>query len=48
MGLRIEIDRATVGNPFDGDSAYRVAGDTFDEPSTVGILRLMGGLSYTL
>lgn len=48
MALRIEIDRATVGNPFDGDSAYRVAGDTFDEPSTVGILRLMGGLSYTL
>lgn len=48
MGLRIEIDRATVGNPFDGDSAYRVAGDTFDEPSTVGILRLVGGLSYTL
>jgi hypothetical protein len=48
MGFRIEIDRATVGNPFDGDSAYRVAGDTFDEPSTVGILRLMGGLSYTL
>jgi opacity protein-like surface antigen len=48
MGIRIEIDRATVGNPFDGDSAYRVAGDTFDEPSTVGILRLVGGLSYTL
>jgi opacity protein-like surface antigen len=48
MGLRVEIDRATVGNPFDGENAFRVGGDTFDEPSTVGILRLMGGLSYTL
>jgi opacity protein-like surface antigen len=48
MGLRVEIDRATVGNPFDGKNAFRVGGDTFDEPSTVGILRLMGGLSYTL
>jgi len=48
MGLRIEIDRATVGNPFDGESAFRVGGDTFDEPSTVGILRLVGGLSYTI
>lgn len=47
-GLRIEIDRATVGNPFDGESAFRVSGDTFDEPSTVGILRLVGGLTYTL
>lgn len=47
-GLRIEIDRATVGNPFDGESAFRVGGDTFDEPSTVGILRLVGGLTYTL
>ena len=48
MGLKVEIDRATVGNPFDGKNAFRVGGDTFDEPSTVGILRLMGGLSYTL
>lgn len=47
-GLRIEIDRATVGNPFDGESAFRVSGDTFDEPSTVGMLRLVGGLTYTL
>jgi len=46
--LKVEIDRATVGNPFDGENAFRVGGDTFDEPSTVGILRLMGGLSYTL
>ena len=47
VGLRVEIDRATVGNPFDGESAFRVSGDTFDEPSTIGILRLMGGLAYT-
>ncbi|HEY7472268.1 MAG TPA: outer membrane beta-barrel protein [Gemmatimonadota bacterium] len=47
VGLRIEIDRATVGNPFDGKSAFRVGGDTFDEPSTLGVLRLIGGLSYT-
>ncbi|HYO45102.1 MAG TPA: hypothetical protein VEY33_00200 [Gemmatimonadota bacterium] len=48
IGLKVEIDRATVGNPFDGESAFRAGGDTFDEPSTVGILRLMAGLSYTL
>ena len=48
VGLRIEIDRSTVGNPFDGESAFRVSGDTFDEPATVGILRLVGGLTYTL
>lgn len=48
MGLKVEIDRAEVGNPFDGENAFRVGGDTFDEPSTVGILRLIGGLSYTL
>lgn len=47
VGLRVEIDRATVGNPFDGESAFRVSGETFDEPSTIGILRLMGGLAYT-
>jgi hypothetical protein len=48
VGLRIEVDRSTIGNPFDGESAFRVGGDTFDEPSTLGVLRLIGGLSYTL
>ena len=48
MGLKVEIDRATVGNPFDGENAFRAGGDTFDEPSTVGVLRLVGGLTYTL
>ena len=48
MSFKVEIDRATVGNPFDGKNAFRVGGDTFDEPSTVGITRLMGGLTYTL
>jgi hypothetical protein len=48
VGLKVEIDRATVGNPFDGESAFRTGGDTFDEPSTVGALRLVGGLTYTL
>ena len=48
VGLKVEIDRSTVGNPFDGESAFRTGGDTFDEPSTVGILRLVGGLTYTL
>ena len=48
FSFKVEIDRATVGNPFDGKSAFRVGGDTFDEPSTVGITRLMGGLTYTL
>lgn len=47
IGLKIEIDRATIGNPFDGESAFLVGGDTFDEPSTVGVMRLLAGLSYT-
>ena len=47
MGFKVEIDRSTIGNPFDGKSAYRVGGDTFDEPSTLGVLRLMAGLVYT-
>jgi len=47
MGFKIEIDRSTIGNPFDGKSAYRVGGDTFDEPSTLGVLRLLAGLAYT-
>lgn len=48
IGVRIEIDRVVVGNPFDGDNAFRVGGDTFDEPSVVGVTRFIGGLSYTL
>ncbi|HET9331978.1 MAG TPA: hypothetical protein VFQ21_00165 [Gemmatimonadota bacterium] len=48
VGLKVEVDRATVGNPFDGESAFRVGGDTFDEPSTVGLTRLLAGLTYTL
>ncbi len=47
MGFRVEIDRSTLGNPFDGESAWIVAGDTFDEPSSLNVLRLLAGLSYT-
>ncbi len=47
MGFKVEIDRSTIGNPFDGKSAYRIGGDTFDEPSTLGVLRLLAGLAYT-
>ncbi|HET6360555.1 MAG TPA: outer membrane beta-barrel protein [Gemmatimonadota bacterium] len=47
MGFKVEIDRSTVGNPFDGKSAFRIGGDTFDEPSTLGVLRLLAGLAYT-
>jgi hypothetical protein len=46
--LRVEIDRTTLGNPFDGESAFRIGGDTFDEPSVVGVLRLMAGVTYKL
>ena len=47
MGFKVEIDRSTLGNPFDGESAWIVAGDTFDEPSSLNVLRLLAGLSYT-
>lgn len=47
MGFKVEIDRSTIGNPFDGESAWIVAGDTFDEPSSLNVLRLLAGLSYT-
>jgi hypothetical protein len=47
VGIRVEIDRSTLGNPFDGESAWIVAGDTFDEPSSLNVLRLIGGLTYT-
>ena len=48
VGLRIEIDQTTLGNPFDGKSAYRVSGTTLDEPSRLYLLRGMAGLTYTL
>lgn len=48
VGLRLEIDRTTLGNPFDGKNAYRVSGTTLDEPSTLNVLRVTAGLNYTL
>lgn len=45
--FKVELDRSTVGNPFDGESAYRVSGDTFDEPSTVSVLRFTAGVTFT-
>lgn len=47
MGFKVEIDRSTIGNPFDGESAWIVAGDTFDEPSSLNVLRLLAGVAYT-
>jgi hypothetical protein len=47
LGFKVEIDRSTIGNPFDGESAWIVAGDTFDEPSSLNVLRLLAGVAYT-
>lgn len=46
--IKLEIDRVVIGNPFDGNNAFRVGGDSFDEPAVVGTTRYIAGLFYTL
>lgn len=51
LAIRLEAARHEVRNPFDGDGedAFGIStGQTFDEPSRVGVNRLSLGLTYTL
>ncbi|MDX1531727.1 MAG: hypothetical protein R3362_09395, partial [Rhodothermales bacterium] len=48
--VRVEINAATLGNPFDGPTSFGVedAGETvFDEPDIVTALRASLGVGYT-
>ena len=49
LALNLEANALSLGNPFDGAEAFRVggAGETFEEPGSVRVLRVRGGLRYT-
>jgi hypothetical protein len=45
--LRLEATTAQLGNPFDGEDAFRVSsGTTFDEPERVPVTRFTVNLAY--
>jgi len=47
LGVRLEVIRVSSRNPFDGDDAWRTAtGETFDEPTHVGVTRVALGVAY--
>jgi opacity protein-like surface antigen len=47
--IRLEAAQYRLGNPFDGDDAWRLAsGTTFDEPETVRISRYALGLAFSV
>ena len=46
--LRLEATATQLGNPFDGEDAFRVrSGTTFDEPERVPVTRFTVNLVYT-
>jgi opacity protein-like surface antigen len=49
FSLNLEANALSIGNPFHGSDAFRVGAPTttFDEPSSVRVLRVRGGLRYT-
>ncbi len=48
IGVRGEIATMGLGNPFDGNDAFRTAtGLTFDEPSSVRLTRITLALTYS-
>ncbi|HEX6940785.1 MAG TPA: hypothetical protein VF158_15320 [Longimicrobiales bacterium] len=48
IGARLEVATMGLGNPFDGNNAYRTAtGVTFDEPSTVRLTRITLAVTYS-
>lgn len=45
--VRVEGNRYTLGNPFDGSDAFQAEGDTFDEPSTASLTTGTVHVSYS-
>ena len=48
FSLNLEANALSLGNPFDGAKAFRAASASasFEEPTSVRVLRLRGGLRY--
>ena len=48
FSLNLEANALSLGNPFDGATAFQVASASasFEEPTSVRVLRLRGGLRY--